>query len=412
MADDAPTRTFQAVRCGTLFDGTGAEPIRDAVLLIADGRVIAAGPAASTPIPPGAAVLDCRDRFVMPGLIDAHSHISIVPGLGDQIGQLRQRPVPQALRATANLRRDLAAGTTTMRVMTEVDFLDVEVRDAIAAGVIPGPRLVVATRGITSSNGHGRVHDSFDGPDEIRRGVRENFRRGADIVKIFATGGVSSPGTTLKASVYGRDEIRAAVEEADRAGSYVASHAHGGPGLRLSIEEGVATIEHCGLATDDDIALMIEKKTWLICTFSIFMHATGIEQGDGREPAIMDKLRAARRVVEEAFPRHLASGVRFAVGTDSMHGLLPFELETLVRFGVSPRDALLAGTRWGAEACRLDGDVGTLAPGRRADLIAVDGDPLRDIRALQRVTHVVKDGQLQAGSDLALCAPTTRRDER
>ena len=411
MADDTPALTFQAVRCGTLFDGTGAEPVRDAVILIGDGRVAAAGPAASTPIPPGAAVLDCHDRFVMPGLIDAHSHISIVPGLGDQIGQLRQRPVPQALRATANLRRDLAAGTTTMRVMTEVDFLDVEMRDAIGAGVIPGPRLVVATRGITSSNGHGRVHDSFDGPDEIRRGVRENFRRGADIVKIFATGGVSS-GTALKASVYGRDEIRAAVEEAARAGSYVAAHAHGGPGLRLSIEEGVATIEHCGLATDDDIGLMIEKRTWLICTFSIFMHATGIEQGDGREPAIMDKLRAARRVVEEAFPRHLASGVRFAVGTDSMHGLLPFELETLVRFGVSPRDALLAGTRWGAEACRLDGDLGTLAPGKRADLIAVDGDPLRDIRALQRVTHVVKDGQLQAGPGLALCAPTTRRDER
>ena len=404
--------TIQAVRCGTLFDATGAEPIRDAVVLIDGARVTAAGPAASTPVPQGADVLDLSDRFAMPGLIDAHSHISIVPGMGDQIGQLRQGLVSQTLRTTANLRRDLAAGTTTMRVMTEVDFLDVEVRDAIAAGVIPGPRLIVATRGITSSNGHGRVRDSFDGPDEIRRGVRENFRRGADLAKIFTTGGVSSPGTTLKASVYSRDEIRAAVEEADRAGSYVAAHAHGGPGLRLSIEEGVATIEHGGLATDDDIGLMIERKTWLVCTFSIFMHATGIEQGDGREPAIMDKLRAARRTVEEAFPRHLASGVRFAVGTDSMHGLMPFELETLVRFGVSPRDALLAGTRRGAEACRLDADLGTLAPGKRADLIAVDGDPLRDIRALQRVTHVMKDGQLQAGSDLALCAPTTRRDER
>ena len=395
--------SVQALRCGALFDGTGAEPIRDAVVVVDGARVAAVGPAATTAIPAGAANVDLRARFVMPGLIDAHSHISIVPGMGDQMGQLRQRPVPQALRATANLRRDLAAGTTTMRVMTEESFLDVEVRDAIEAGVIPGPRLVVATRGITSSNGHGRITASFDGVDEIRRGVRENFQRGADFVKIFATGGVSSPGTTLKASVYGRDEIRAAVDEAERAGSYVAAHAHGGPGLRLSVEEGVATIEHGGLATDEDVALMVERGTWLICTFSIFLHPTGIEQGDGRQPAILEKLRVARQVVEESFPRHLASGIRFAVGTDSMHGLMPYELETLVRFGVSPRDALLAGTRWGAEACRIDGEVGSLAPGKRADLIALDGDPLADIRALSRVKLVMKDGMTHDG--------LSRRDE-
>ena len=199
--------------------------------------------------------------------------------------------MPQALRATANLRRDLASGTTTLRVMAEEHFLDVEVREAIEAGVIPGPRLLCGTRGITSSNGHGRAHSAFDGVDEIRRGVRENFQRGADHVKIFATGGVSSPGTTLNASVYSREEIRAAVEEAERAGKYAAAHAHGGPGLRLCVEEGVSTIEHAGLATDDDVALMKEHRAWLICTFSIFMHARGIEQGDGRNPAIMEKLR-------------------------------------------------------------------------------------------------------------------------
>jgi imidazolonepropionase-like amidohydrolase len=337
-------------------------------------------------------VLDWSDRFVMPGLVDAHSHISIVPGDGDQIGQLRQEVVPQALRAVANLRRDLASGTTTLRVMTEEHFLDVQVRDAIEAGVIPGPRLLCGTRGITASNGHGRAHSAFDGVDEIRRGVRENFRRGADHVKIFATGGVSSPGTTLNASVYSREEIRAAVEEALRAGKYAAAHAHGGPGLRMCVEEGVSTIEHAGLATDDDVALMKERGAWLICTFSIFMHARGIEQGDGRNTAIMEKLRAARRVIAESFPRHLASGVRFASGTDGVHGCMPFELQTLVRFGVSPSDALLAGTRWAAEACRVDDQVGTLAPGRRADLIAVDGDPLREIEALQRVRLVMKDG--------------------
>ncbi len=387
--------SVQAIRCGTLFDGTGADPTRHAVLLVDDGRITAAGVAATTAIPPGAEVVDLGDRFVMPGLVDAHSHISIVPGLGDQIGQLRQGPVPQALRATANLRRDLLAGTTTMRVMAEENFLDIEVRGAIEAGVVPGPRLLCATRGITASNGHGRAVSAFDGVDEIRRGVRENFQRGADHVKIFATGGVASTGTTLKACVYTREEIRAAVEEAERVGKYAAAHAHGGPGLRMAVEEGVATIEHGALATGDDVALMKARGVWLVCTFSIFLHPDGIEGGDGRNPAIMEKMRWARRVVDETFPGHLASGVRFALGTDSVHGRMPFEMATLVRLGVSNKDALLAATRWGAEACRADGEVGTLTAGKRADLIAVDGDPLKDIEAMGRVRLVMKDGVIQ-----------------
>jgi imidazolonepropionase-like amidohydrolase len=377
-----------------LFDGTGTTPAGAAVVLVASGRITAVGPPASIRIPPDADVVDWSDRFVMPGFVDCHSHTSIVPGLGDQIGQLRQGPVPRALRAAGALRRDLFAGTTTLRVMAEEDFLDLEVRDAIDAGVIPGPRLLCGTRAMTASNGHGRAHTAFDGVDEIRRGVRENFRRGADHVKIFTTGGVSSPGTTLGASVYTREEIRAAVEEARRVGSYAASHAHGGPGLRMSVEEGVETIEHGALATDDDVKLMIDRNAWLICTFSIFMHPDGIERGDGQNPAIMEKLAAARTVVAERFPRHLASGVRFAAGTDAVHGAMAFELETLVKFGVSPRDALLAGTRWGSEAIHAN-DVGTIAAGKRADLIAVDGDPLRDITALRRVTEVMKDGTIQ-----------------
>jgi imidazolonepropionase-like amidohydrolase len=382
--------SIRAIRCGTLFDGAGGAPIRDAVVVIDGDRITAVGPADRTP--PGAATLDLTNRFVMPGLIDCHSHASIVPGLGDQLGQLCRGPVPQALAATRNLRQDLAAGTTTMRLMGEEHFVDVELREAIQAGTIAGPRLLIAGRGLAANNGHGRALASYDGVDEVRRGARENLRRGADHVKIFVTGGVSSPGTTPTSSAYTREEIRAAVEEADRVGSYAAAHAHGGPGLRLAVQEGVSTIEHAALADDEDIALMIERRVWLICTFAIFMHPNGIEQGDGQRPAIMDKMRWARRVVAETFPRHLASGVRFACGTDSVHGAMPFELQTLVRLGVSPRDALLAGTRWGAEACRVEEDVGTLEPGKRADLIAIDGDPLKDMAAMERVSLVVKDG--------------------
>jgi len=371
--------------------------MRDAVVVVADGRIAAVGPAGSTVVPSGAETLDLSKRFVMPGLIDCHTHASIVPGLGDQLGQLCRGPVPQALAATANLRRDLAAGTTTMRIMGEEHFVDVELRDAIEAGIVTGPRLLVAGRGLAANNGHGRALTSYDGVDEVRRGARENLRRGANHVKIFVTGGVSSPGTTPTSSAYTREEIRAAVEEADRVGTYAAAHAHGGPGLRLAVQEGVGTIEHGALASDEDVALMIERRVWLICTFSIFMHPTGIEQGDGQRPAIMEKVRWSRRVVDENFPRHLASGIRFACGTDSMHGLMPFELQTLVRLGVSPRDALLAGTRWGAEACRVDREVGTIEPGKRADLIAVEGDPLKDMTSLERVSLVMKDGQIYQG---------------
>src|SRR5438876_390622 len=268
--------TSRAIRCGTLFDGTGTELLRDALAVVQAGRIAPVGPAATTPVPAGTATLDLTNRFVMPGLVDCHSHASIVPGLGDQLGQLCRSPVPQALAATANLRTDLASGTTTMRVMGEEHFL--------------------------------------------------------------------------------------------------------------------------ALAGDEDIALMIERRAWLVCTFGIFMHPTGIEQGDGQRVTIMDKVRWARRVVDENFPRHLASGVRFACGTDSMHGLMAFELETLVRLGVKPADALLAGTRRGAEACRVDGEVGTIAAGKRADLIAIDGDPLKDIKAMTRVTLVMKDGVTYEGA--------------
>jgi len=387
----------RAIRCGTLFDGTGAPPVRDAVVVVDEGRIAAVGRAGGIAVPPAAEALDLGNRFVMPGLIDCHTHASIVPGLGDQLGQLCRGPAPQALAATRNLRKDLAAGTTTMRIMGEEHFVDVDVRDAIEAGTIVGPRLLVAGRGLAANNGHGRALTSYDGVDDVRRGARENLRKGADHVKIFVTGGVSSPGTTPTSSAYTREEIRAAVEEAERVGTYAAAHAHGGPGLRLAVQEGVRTIEHGALASDEDIALMIERGVWLICTFSIFMHPTGIEQGDGQRAAIMDKVRWARRVVSENFPRHLASGVRFACGTDSMHGLMPFELQTLVRLGVSPHDALLAGTRWGAEACRIDGEVGTLEPGKRADLVAVDGDPLKDIAALERASLVMRDGVIYEG---------------
>ena len=378
------------IRSGTLFDGTGADPVDGAEVVVADGK-IAGGPA-----PEGADVVDLRSAFVMPGLIDAHTHLSVVPGLGDQVGQLRQEPGRQALRVAGNLRRDLDAGSTTLRIMGEEDWLDVYTREAIAAGQLEGPNLVIATRPIAASNGHGRMKTSFDGVDAIRAGARENLFQGADFLKLFATGGVAS-GTGLQNSAYSYDEMRAAVEEADRAGTYVAAHAHGGPGLATAAQAGIRTIEHAAVASDDEVQAMLDARCWLVATFSILFHPDGIERGDGGNPLILRNLELARERVSERMESILASGLRLALGTDSMHGHMAYEVQTAVRFGVSPLDALLAATARSAETLRIESHTGTLEPGKDADLIALDGNPLDDLTSLERVVFVMKGGEQVRG---------------
>jgi imidazolonepropionase-like amidohydrolase len=378
------------IRCGTLFDGTGADPVAGGEVVV-DGGKIVAGPA-----PDGVDVIDLGSTFVMPGLIDAHTHLSVVPGRGDQVAQLRQEAGRQALRVPDNLRRDLDAGTTTLRIMGEEDLLDVYTREAIEAGQLEGPNLVIATRPIAASNGHGRMKSSLDGVDEIRAGARERLFRGADFLKLFATGGVAS-GTGLQSSAYSFDEMRAAVEEAERVGTYVAAHAHGGPGLMTCVQAGVRTIEHAAVASDEEVEAMLEAGCWLVGTFSILFHPEGIEQGDGGNPLILENLKQARERVTERMEQILASGLKLALGTDSMHGEMAYEVQTAIRFGVSPKDALLAATARGAEALRIESRTGTLEPGKDADVIALDGNPLEDPGALERVVFVMKGGTQYRG---------------
>jgi imidazolonepropionase-like amidohydrolase len=377
------------VRAAAVFDGTGSDPGPGEVVV--DGGTIVAGPP-----PESADVTDLGAAFVMPGLIDAHTHLSVLPGRGDQLGQLRQPPGQQALRVPDNMRRDLEAGTTTARIMAEEDWLDVHARAAVDAGDLDGPNLVIATRGITATNGHGRAKSAFDGVDEVRRGARENLDRGADFLKLFATGGVSS-GSGLNSSVFSLDEMRAAVEEAERAGTYVAAHAHGGRGLQDAVAAGIRTIEHAATASDDDVEAMLAAGCWVVGTFSILFHPDGIERGDAHNPQVLEALEIAREQVSERMETILASGLPFALGTDSMHGLMAFEVQTAIRFGVAPKDALLAATARGADVLRIASRTGTLEPGKQADLIALDGNPLEDPTALERVVFVMKGGRTYVG---------------
>lgn len=383
-----------AFKAGWLWDGTSDEAIRDGVVVIDGDRIAAVGPASAIDIPADVEVVDRPDEFLLPGLIDAHTHISIIPGQGDQIGQLLQSVERQAIRGAGNLRRMLRTGVTTARIMAEEHWLDVTFKQEIARGATPGPRLNICTRAITQSNGHGRAISTADGVDEVRRVARQNLHAGADFLKLFITGGVSSTrGGGIKAASYSREEIRVAVEEAERGCTYVAAHAIGGPGIRLGVEEGVRTIEHATLATDDDLALIKERDAWVVLTQAIMLHPTGIEQGDRDNPVVMKKLHDARLTANERLRAIVASGVKLAVGTDSMHGLLQFEVAKLVEWGASPAAALRAATVDAAACCRLEAEVGTLESGKYADLITVSGNPLERIDDLNRVELVVKGGE-------------------
>lgn len=389
-------KTF--IRARGVIDGTGCG-FRAGHGLLIDGRTIAAvGPEAEW-IGQAERVVDLSDAVLIPGFVDAHSHITIRPWEGDQHGQLQGPPVWQALRGVRNLARDLRSGVTTMRVMGEEFGIDLEFKAAVERGELPGPRLKVAARGLSPTHGHGASLQGVDGPDALRKAVRENLRRGADHIKIFATGGVSSSDTTLDTCNYTREEIRAVVEEAHRNGRRVAAHAHGGLGVDLCVEEGVDSIEHGALLTPANIARMKERGTWLVVTNTILFHPDGIERGDAGNPAIMEKVRLARARCEESFARVLEAGLPFAVGTDSMHGYFPDELEWLVAHGVEPEAALVAGTRHGAQVMGLEDQIGTLQPGRRADFVALLGNPLEDFSAIRRVAAVFLDGREVVGRD-------------
>jgi len=392
---------FLAVRAQRVLDGTGRAPIERGVVLIENERIKAVGRQADVGLPSGAEVLDCGPHTVLPGLVDAHSHASIVPGLGDQIGQLRQPPALQLLRAVANLRTDLRSGVTTMRVVGEEHFIDIDLREAIADGRLPGPRLLVATRPITARNGHGAALTYSDGEDEIRRHIRENLAAGADLIKLFMTGGVSSKGTAARWYAYSRREVEVAVEEAHRNNKPVAVHAHGGPGVRICIEAGVDTIEHGKLCEMDDLVEMRHRGTWLVTNNAVSGHPDGIEKGDGHVPSIMAKLHESREKSRENFAAVLESGVRWALGTDSMHGLMWWEMAKVVEWGADPMDALRAGTQRAADAIGLGDEAGTLQPGKIADLISVDGDPLADMTSLRRVGVILQRGQRRDGLSAA-----------
>ncbi len=387
---------MRIIRADRLIDGTGAEAVADGAVVVEGDRLSYAGDWAGARAHVGDAevdVLELPGETLLPGLIDSHSHLSVIPGEGDQLGQLKQGPAPQILRAVGNLRTDLKSGVTTMRVMAEEHFIDVEIKRAIEAGRIPGPHLLISTRAIVSTHGHGAALTLTDGVEAVRKRVRENVKAGADLIKVFATGGVSSKDTSVDFCGYTYEELAAAVDEAHRNGRRVAAHAIGGRGLRMCLEAGIDTIEHGSGVTAEDLAIMIDKGTWLVSTQAILYHEDGIERADGAVPAIRAKLEDARRTTGANMKRAVASGVNLAVGTDSVHGAMAFEIAKLVEYGATPLAALTAATLNGARVCGVEAETGSLEAGKRADVISVRGNPLEDVERMTDIHLVMKSGE-------------------
>ncbi len=414
-----------AIKSTQIIDGTGASPIRNGVVLVENGVILDVGREADLGIPDGAEVIDLGDNTILPGLVDPHTHMTINPGKRGLLGQLEgleELDAQQGARATHNFRLDLKSGITTQRVIAEVNWNDIGLRNAIEDGWVPGPRILCATRGITSSHGHGAPSWMFDGVENIRKAVRDNLQMGADFIKILVLD------RTPNMASYSFEEIQVAVEEAHRAGKLITAHAGASPGtsLRLCLEAGVDSVEHAIPVTDEQIEMYLDTDTAFVRTFTIgFQTATDWDWFKGKDiegrvnvmrqivkdtienppdtsgfadyyklgVTLQDRVKNTYDVVVPMFNKAVEKGVRWTVGMDSMHGLIGYEIGSLVEWGLSPMEAIMGATKQAAEICGVDNDCGTLEKGKRADIISVDGDLMEDIWAIARVNFIMKAGE-------------------
>ena len=402
------------VRAGRLVDVVAGEVLHDRVVGIRGDRIEVVDSDEGFPVD-----IDLSAYTVLPGLIDCHAHLIGEIDAGHGYASLVQRTGAQeALSGVRNARDTLLAGFTTVRdVGTFRAFVDVALRDAIGAGDVLGPRMRSAGAYVTSSSGGGDItglapdvdavvprelrFGVANSADEVRKVVREILHRGADFIKIIATGAVLTEGTTPSAPEFSEAEIRAAVEESELYGTHVAAHAHGAEGIARAVRAGVRSIEHGSLMDEDAIALMAEHGTYLVA--DIWMGDWTIEQGrrEGWSPSVMRKLEETTDVQREGFAKAVEAGVRIAFGTDSgtyPHGMNARQFAYMVKFGMSPMQAIQAATVVAAELIGWRGEVGVIAPGSFADLIAVEGDPLEDVDLLADVAFVMKGGAVVKGA--------------
>lgn len=414
---------MRVIRVGQLIDGTGTAPRHDMAVIIDGERIAAVSPWAAANFSPDVEVLDARDATVLPGLIDAHTHI-YAPGrdlTAFAMGVARDSYPTMTLHAFSNARKMLSYGYTTLRDVHALGYVDIAVRDAINAGVVEGPRLKVSGQGLCITGGHmdrtgfapqisvwGRVGVA-DSPDGFRAAAREQIKRGADLVKINACGGGTYDEAEPWAQEMTFEEMKAACDEAHRQHRRVAAHTSGGPPVHEAILAGVDTIEHGHWLTDETLALMAERGAWYIPTLIVnSMNFIVGRAALGASAKTWRWLELAFEAKWETLTRAKAAGVKIGAGSDAgflvAHGENALELVELVKGGFTPLEAITAATSVNADALDMVGQIGVIQPGCYADLLICDADPLQDIHVLTRREHfraVLKGGQLVGGTLLA-----------
>jgi len=396
------------LRAARLFDSTSGQLVTPGMVVVSNGVIQSLGGDA----PAGATVIDLGDATLLPGFIDAHTHLSeeFNPDYnGDALLSL-QRPISElAIRATANARKTVLAGFTTVRDLGSSDFIDVGLRNSINAGYVPGPRMLVSVHALGSTGGHcdggaGFRHDVFGretGPedgvinsaDQARYAVRFNIKYGADVIKTCASGGVLSPTDDVDVPQLSQAELNALVDEAHTLRRKTAAHAHGAEAAKRAILAGIDSIEHGTFIDDEDMRMMHERGTFLVPTLT-----TRVGLAESKFPPLV-QAKATRAVQQQdaMVKRALALGVKIALGTDAAvypHGDNALEFAFMVADGMTPAQSLMAGTTSAAELLGLKDKIGALKPGMLADVVAVPGNPLENIKQTQSVIFVMKDGAI------------------
>ncbi len=394
-----------AIKAGRVLDVRTGQMIPNAFIVIEGERITAVG--ANITVPTGAEVIDLKTMTVLPGLIDSHTHLTFAPGLGGVTGITQSIP-RQALTGAKNARITVMAGFTTVRNVGATGYSDIALRDAINAGDVPGPRIVASGPSLGITGGH--CDDSFlpwefhhksdgvaDGVESVMAKTREVIKYGANVIKFCSTGGVLSLGDDPKHAEFTLDEMKTIVAEAHRLGRKVAAHAHGGEGLKWAVLAGVDSIEHGTYIDDEGIRLMKEKGTYLVPTIYLTDWFLENYPSLGLPPQIIAKAKEVMPAMKKNLTHAIQQGVPVAFGTDAAvypHGLNAREFAVLVRMGLTPLQAIQTATVNASKLLGWEDRIGAVESGKFADLIAVEGDPTKDVTELERIKFVMKGGQV------------------